>query len=46
METQRPDSDIDVIDTEDALVVCAKDKAQDVKKVVDWLKANDRLDLL
>ena len=35
-----------IVDTGDALVVCAKDRAQDIKKVVDWLKENDRSDLL
>jgi mannose-1-phosphate guanylyltransferase len=38
--------DVVVIDTEDALLVCARDKSQDVKKVVSWLKENNRFDLL
>lgn len=35
-----------VVDTGDALLVVDKDKAQDVKKVVNWLEENDRADLL
>ncbi len=35
-----------IIDTGDALLVCDKDKAQDVKKVVSWLEENDRSDSL
>jgi mannose-1-phosphate guanylyltransferase len=35
-----------VVDTEDALLVCAKDRAQDVKAVVDWLKREGQTDLL
>jgi mannose-1-phosphate guanylyltransferase len=27
-----------VVDTEDALLICSKDKAQDVKKVVDMIR--------
>ncbi len=38
--------DLIIIDTDDALLICAKDKAQDVKKVVNYLKANKRSDLL
>ncbi len=38
--------DLIIIDTDDALLICAKDKAQDVKKVVDRLKAEKRSDLL
>jgi mannose-1-phosphate guanylyltransferase len=38
--------DIVIVDTGDALLVCAKDKVQDVKKVVDWLQKNKRTDLL
>jgi hypothetical protein len=34
------------VQTEDALLVCAKDKAQDVKEVVNWLQAKERNDLL
>ncbi len=30
-----------VVDTEDALLICAKDRAQDVKKIVDELKARN-----
>lgn len=35
-----------VIDTKDALLICRKDRAQDVKKVVEYLKANNIKDLL
>jgi mannose-1-phosphate guanylyltransferase len=35
-----------IIDTEDALLVCAKDKAQDVKKIVEKLKEDKRTKLL
>jgi mannose-1-phosphate guanylyltransferase len=35
-----------IVDTGDAIVVCAKDKAQDVKNVVSWLEENGRSDLL
>jgi mannose-1-phosphate guanylyltransferase len=38
--------DVVIIDTGDALLVCAKDKAQDIKKVVTWLQENNRFDLL
>lgn len=38
--------DVIIIDTDDALLVCAKDKVQDVKQVVNWLKDNNRTDLL
>jgi mannose-1-phosphate guanylyltransferase len=38
--------DVIIVDTEDALLVCAKDKVQDVKQVVNWLKDNGREDLL
>lgn len=34
--------DVIIIDTEDALLVCAKDRAQDVKKIVEHLKRNGR----
>ncbi len=34
-----------IIDTDDALLICAKDQAQNVKQVVDQLKANKRTDL-
>jgi len=39
-------NDIVIVDTGDALLVCAKDKAQDVKNVVSWLQKNSRTDLL
>ncbi len=35
-----------IVDTGDALVVCARDKAQDVKKAVGWLEEKGRFDLL
>jgi mannose-1-phosphate guanylyltransferase len=38
--------DIVIVDSDDALLVCAKDKAQDVKKIVSWLQENGRTDLL
>ena len=38
--------DLIVVDTPDALLVCASDAAQDVKQVVDRLKAEGRTDLL
>ncbi len=38
--------DVIIVDSGDAILVCAKDKAQDVKKVVNWLEQNDRIDLL
>ena len=38
--------DIAVIATKDALLVAAKDKAQEVKKVVEQLKADDRSEVM
>lgn len=38
--------DVIIIDSGDAILICAKDKAQDVKKVVNWLEENGRTDLL
>jgi mannose-1-phosphate guanylyltransferase len=35
-----------IVDTGDALLVCAKDKVQDVKKVVTWLEKNNGSALL
>lgn len=35
-----------IVDTDDGLLICAKDRAQDTKKVVEWLKANQRPELL
>lgn len=35
-----------VVETEDAVMVCNKDKAQDVKKIVDSLTEQDRKELL
>jgi len=34
--------DLLIVDTDDALVVCRKDKAQDVKKVVQYLKEKNK----
>ncbi len=42
-------TDIDnivVVETPDAVMVCSKDKAQNVKQIVDWLKENKRNELL
>lgn len=38
--------DLVVVETPDAVLVCSKDKAQDVKKVVDTLKKKGREELL
>lgn len=38
--------DLVVVETPDAVLVCAKDKAQDVKKIVDELKSKGKEDLL
>ena len=38
--------DVIIVDTDDALLVCAKERAQDVKEIVNWLKENNRTDLL
>lgn len=35
-----------IVDTDDALLVCAKDKVQDIKQIVNWLKENRRTELL
>lgn len=35
-----------IVETPDAIMVCTKDKAQDVKKIVDRLKENGREELL
>ena len=35
-----------IVESDDALLVCAKDKVQDIKKVVEWLKENNRTELL
>lgn len=37
---------VTVVETSDAVLVCPKEKAQDVKKIVDELKKNEREDLL
>jgi mannose-1-phosphate guanylyltransferase len=38
--------DVIIVDSGDALLVCAKDRAQDVKEVVNWLKENNRSEML
>jgi mannose-1-phosphate guanylyltransferase len=38
--------DVVIVDSGDALLVCARDKVQDIKKVVEWLKAQGRSELL
>ena len=38
--------DVVIVDSDDALLVCARDKVQDIKKVVEWLKENKRTELL
>lgn len=35
-----------IIDSGDVILVCARDKSQDVKNVVSWLEKNGRFDLL
>lgn len=35
-----------VVETEDAVLVCSKDRVQDVKKVVDTLQEQGRTELL
>ena len=38
--------DLVIVETDDALLVCPRDRAQDVGKVVKWLEENKRRDLL
>ena len=38
--------DICIVSTEDALLVCQKDRAQEVKEVVQWLKQNNKTNLI
>lgn len=38
--------DIVIVDTEDALLVCKKERVQDVKKIVDWLSDAEHSELL
>lgn len=38
--------DMVIVDTDDALLVCAKDKVQNIKRVVAWLEEHNRADLL
>lgn len=39
-------SDLVIVETEDAILVCAKDKAQDVKKIVNTLKEKEKKEYL
>jgi len=38
--------DIVVVDTDDAILICAKDSTQNVKKVIENLKSNNRIELV
>ncbi len=38
--------DLVVVETPDALLICPRDRAQDVGKIVKWLEENKRKDLL
>lgn len=38
--------DLIVVETDDALLICPRERAQDVGKVVKWLEENHRYDLL
>ena len=38
--------DLILVDTDDALLVCARGRSQDVGKIVKWLEENRRKDLL
>ncbi len=38
--------DVVIIDTDDALLVCDKNKVQDIKQIVNWLDENGRTELL
>ncbi|HHH41655.1 MAG TPA: mannose-1-phosphate guanylyltransferase, partial [Chloroflexi bacterium] len=38
--------DLIIVDTEDALLICRRDRAQDVRALVQQLKAMGRHDLL
>ncbi|HMW31975.1 MAG TPA: hypothetical protein PKA52_01220 [bacterium] len=39
-------SDLIVVETEDALMICPRDRAQDVKKIVETLQAQKKNELL
>lgn len=39
-------TDLIIVETPDAILVCPKSKAQDVKKIVEELKAEGKEDLL
>jgi len=38
--------DIIVVETEDAILICAKDRAQEVKDIVEKLRESKRTELL
>ena len=38
--------DLIVVDTPDALLICPRDRAQEVKKIVEMLEAQGKLELL
>lgn len=38
--------DVIIVDTDDGLLICAMDRAQDTKQVVEWLKTSGHTDLL
>lgn len=38
--------DVVIVDSDDAILICARDRAQDVKQIVQWLKENKRTELL
>jgi mannose-1-phosphate guanylyltransferase len=38
--------DLIVVDTPDAILICPRDRAQEVKKIVEMLEAQGKLDLL
>ena len=38
--------DVVIVDSDDALLICAKDRVQDIKQVVGWLEEHGHTDLL
>ncbi|MBN1994609.1 MAG: mannose-1-phosphate guanylyltransferase [Anaerolineae bacterium] len=38
--------DMVIVDSDDALLVCTRDRVQDIKQIVTWLEKNGRTDLL
>ncbi len=36
--------DLVIVDTDDALLVCSREQGQEVKKIVDWLTADDAIE--